>query len=521
MDPASLNPTSPTPPSTPPLAPAASAVHTLVASDLHLTEAEPPHPKYPFWKAYKQERHFPDQEFAELLRYYELLDEPIELVLNGDIFDFDAVMSLPVKGARSPDGRTFEVTWLEKLRGLNPEEHKSRFKMDAILSAHHVWVKAVAAFIKKGHRVVFVIGNHDLELHWPLVQQAIWDALASDEESRSRIRFCEWFYVSNKDTLIEHGNQFDAYCLAANPIHPMVVKNGSVRVRLPFGNMANRYLANGMAFLNPHADSAFIKESALDYLVFFYKHVVRAQPLLLWTWFWGAIVCWFQSMVYGLAAPLRDPLTVAQRAQAIAERSNAEVSQVWALKEIHEHPAIYSPFKIARELWLDRAVFLALIVFASFQVFTIANVFARVSAAWFFVPWAMLMPAFLFYSRGVHSEVAAILEQSIRMMAQSARVVGVRRVVQGHTHRALQGALGDIEYLNTGTWSAAFHDVECTRPYGKKCFAWIRPENAHTPERIASVYEWVKGEPLPLQGDRSRAHSVTAEFRTVSQNELP
>jgi UDP-2,3-diacylglucosamine pyrophosphatase LpxH len=80
---------------------------------------------------------------------------PIELVLNGDIFDFDSVMVIP----ESPG---FHVSWLERKRGLNAEEPKSRFKIETILEDHPLFVQALRAFVLKGHRVVFVIGNHDL-----------------------------------------------------------------------------------------------------------------------------------------------------------------------------------------------------------------------------------------------------------------------------------------------------------------------------------------------------------------------
>jgi hypothetical protein len=40
---------------------------------------------------------------------------------------------------------------------------------------------------------------------------------------------------------------------------------------------------------------------------------------------------------------------------------------VWSSRELHVHPAIYNPFKILRELWLDRALILGLIFVLSFQ----------------------------------------------------------------------------------------------------------------------------------------------------------
>ena len=41
--------------------------------------------------------------------------------------------------------------------------------------------------------------------------------------------------------------------------------------------------------------------------------------------------------------------------------------------------------------------------------------------------------------------------------------------------------------LNTGTWSVAFEDVAYTKPAGRRCYAWIRPEETW---RVAELYEW-------------------------------
>ena len=118
-----------------------------------------------------------------------------------------------------------------------------------------VWVQALRDFIKLGNSVVFVIGNHDIELHWPLVQKQILKSLNLNEDEQARVRFCEWFYISNEDTAIEHGNQYDDYCVTINPIHPLIRGKKKVFVRLPFGNITGRYMVNGMGLFNPHAES--------------------------------------------------------------------------------------------------------------------------------------------------------------------------------------------------------------------------------------------------------------------------
>jgi hypothetical protein len=331
-----------------------------------------------------------------------------------------------------------------------------------------------------------------MELHWPSVRQDVVNRLELPEILQSSVRFCEWFYISNQDTLIEHGHQYDAYCLCSNPIHPLIKKGSKILVRLPFGNLAGRYMINGMGLMNPHATDSYIKSTFWEYMGFYYRYVLKTQPLLLWTWFWSALVTLMVSVSEGLLPAMRDPLTVDARIEDIASRSNAAVSVVLSLKELHVHPAIFSPLKILRELWLDRVILLGLILFGSFQLYSFVHVFTQVSWSWILLPVVFLMPGFVFYAKSVQSEVDAAQQAAFELAPLSARIAKVKRLVQGHTHIEKQSWVDGIEVINTGTWSPAFKDVECTQAYGRKCFAWIKPQanEEGTTERVGRLYEW-------------------------------
>ncbi len=460
--------------------------HTIVLSDVHLADAEPAHPRNPLWKRFKRPKLFVDRTFRDFLNYLQKqVPGEIELVLNGDIFDFDSVMALPRK-------KMFSFTWFERARGLASEEAKSRYKMRVIMTDHNVFVDAMRAFVMKGNRVVFVIGNHDVELHWPSVQEEFRRCLDVPDHVQGNIRFCEWFYISEKDTLIEHGNQYDDYCVCHDPIHPLIKKGSRILVRLPFGNLAGKFMLNGIGLMNPHVDTSFIKPWR-EYVVFFYKYVVRTQPFIIWTWFWGAVATLFVSLTEGFLPPLKDPLTVESRVEDIAQRSQATPQIVRGLRELHVHPAVFNPLKILRELWLDRAFLLLLILFISFQIFQILNVFAQFSTYWFFIPLLGFLPIFIFYARSVQSEISKVNRLVYESAALSSRIAGVRRVIHGHTHKERHSWLDHVEVINTGTWSPAYKDVECTQPYGKKCFAWIRPKEDGS-GRIGQLYEWKDGD---------------------------
>lgn len=473
------------------------AKYTAIISDLHLCEAEPPHPISPLWKRYKSKDFFFDHTFESYLQHIAVKSrgEPIELILNGDVFDFDSMMALP-------EDAPYRISWLEKRRGLHPEEEKSSFKIKRILQDHPVWVRALRDFLLKGHRAVFVIGNHDLELHFNKVQQDIVEALHLPDHVKSAVRFCSFFYISNGDTLVEHGNQYDPYCMCQNPINPMVQKFNRVEVRIPFGNLAGRYLINGMGFFNPHVDTNFIM-SMKEYLNFFTKYLARTQPLIMWTWFWGSCVILAQSFVDRLLPEMKDPLTIEDRIEDIAEKANATPRMVRELKELSADPAASNPILLMKELWLDRALMVVIGFLAIFQLFATVKLIYDISLFWMFIPLAILIPFFIFYSKSVTSSVALYKQPSERVLRIAGQITRTRRVVYGHTHDYRHEIIGAIEHLNSGCWSPAFLDVECTKPYGKRTYVWIEPDEESSSRR-AFLFEYVNGESHELYGRRRK-----------------
>lgn len=454
--------------------------YTLVFSDVHLTTAEPPDPTRPHWKRYKYADLFVDGSIARMLEHYRTtVDEPIELVLNGDVFDFDAVTQVP-------DGTFESVGWLERDRGLNATEAKSAWKMDQILIDHPEFVAALVDWLADGHHIVFVVGNHDLELHWPEVQAVIrkhLDVTLMD----TRVRFCAFFYRSNRDTLIEHGNQYDPYCLCLDPLWPTIRVGDEERIRLPFGNYASRLMINTVGLFNPHVESSW-NMSFSGYVVFFYKYILRTAPLLPLTWMWTAVVTLVLSMRDGLLPAERDVLGLEERVRDVARSARTSERTVRGLLALRAHPAFYAPWRIARELWLDRLLLFVLVVFGSFQVLAATNMFVGVSLWWWWVLMALLFPPFLFYSRSVVTETDG-MERYVRSRADLiAAVTGVNRIVLGHSHEEIHTTYGEVEVLNPGTWSPAFRDPECTEPEGRTCVVWIRPGASGV--RKASVEIW-------------------------------
>lgn len=465
----------------------AKASYTAIVSDLHLCEEEPPHPQYALWKKYKTREFFFDEEFEIFLKKIQELaeGEKVELVLNGDIFDFDSFTKLP-------EQPPYYISWLERKRGLHPQEEKSIFKISQILRDHQIWVRALRGFIMSGNPVVFVIGNHDLELHFTKVQETIIDVLNLPKIYVENVRFNEWFYISNGDTLIEHGNQYDPYCMAQDPVNPYVQRFNRIEIRVPFGNLATRYLINGMGFFNPHVDANYIM-TPKQYISFFFKYISRVQPFLIVTWLWGSIVTLIQSFLDRLRPTMTDPLSIEDRIENIAYKANATPRMVRELKELFVAPAASYPSIILKELWLDRAfLMLAAIIFLYMVFLQIDNIF-RISLSWILLPLLLFVPFFLFYSRSVKSVVHEYKEPQEKILNLSGLITKVSRIVYGHTHHVRHEMIGAIEHLNCGTWSPAFEDVECEKPIGQKTFVWITPSDQGE-LREAGVYQVLNGE---------------------------
>ncbi|MBC7371082.1 MAG: metallophosphoesterase [Bdellovibrionaceae bacterium] len=463
-----------------------SAKYTAIISDLHLCDAQPINPKYPLWKKFKTKQFFFDDVFNSFLTEIEnkAKGEKIELILNGDIFDFDSVLRLP-------EEPIFKVSRLERKRGLFPRAERSRFKIKVIIEDHVVFFDALADFIRRGHRVVFVMGNHDLELHFIETQTEIRQALKLSEASDHQVRFVEWFYISNEDTLIEHGNQYDPYCLCEDPINPFVQGYNFISLKLPFGNLACRYIMNGLGFFNPHVDSNYIM-SIRQYVTIFLRYMARAQPFLVFTWFFGSIVTLTHSFKDRLSAPIRNPLKIEDRIDSIAAKANAEPRMVRELKELFVAPAASNPFLLARELWLDRAFLIGVAFFLILQLFIFIRSVYDLSFFWAFIPLFFLLPFFLFYSQSITSMVSNYKEPSEKIMAMASAITHVKRIIYGHTHSVRHEMIGAVEHLNSGCWSPAFLDIECTKPVDQKTYVWISPLD--TGDRQAELYKFVDGE---------------------------
>lgn len=458
--------------------------HTAVISDLHLTDAEPKDPKRPYWKIFKRKEFFFDDS---LVRFMQHIVErgngkPVELVLNGDIFDFDSVMALP-------QNKEFKISELEKRVGLDSVEVKSLFKIRRIIEDHKLFFDGLKDFIQKGNKVIFVIGNHDLELYWPAVQNEIRQYIAGeDKRADKKCIFCEWFYISQSDTLIEHGHQYDSYCMCLDPINPVIKKHKKYKIRIPFGDLASRQIMNTFALKNPHDDTSYVR-SVSEFAKFFFKYEVKVQPFLILNWLFGAFRTLYFVMSDSFIPPLKDPLTYEARVKEMAKKANSKVEVLSSLSELHAHPAVYNPITILRELYLDRFLMFAAVIWGCWQLFTTIYFFADISWWWFIAPVILFVPLLGYYTQGIKSEINSNSEHGQKYVPIAAKIAGVQRVVHGHTHKLVEEDIDGIEFLNPGTWSRRYENVECTKQVRSEHFVWIE---THGDKRTSSLVNWTR-----------------------------
>ena len=144
----------------------------------------------------------------------------------------------PQAAARSRDEA------FERRYGFLPTPEKSTEKLAAIYRGHPVFFRALAWFVGHGHRIVFLRGNHDLELHWPSVQERIRECVAREYRAAfqdamgydardlvlpdlgERIGFQPgWFYYRRGAFYAEHGCQHEMLNASPNPIRPVLPGN--------------------------------------------------------------------------------------------------------------------------------------------------------------------------------------------------------------------------------------------------------------------------------------------------------
>ena len=363
------------------------------------------------------------------------------LVLNGDIFDFLRIDAVPRSdqefnewaraltdlGAPRDIDTLRRLSWREGRYGLRTDDYKSVWKLLRIMRGHPTFFASLGWWVSHGGRIVFVKGNHDLELYWPLVQRAVRSLIAAHAPQapiETLVLFCDAaLRVAN--VYIEHGHRFERHtAVEGGPVRP----NGR-ELSYPLGSQVNRYVINRLEGLEPFLDNVKPQTKLL-------WSVLRRHPLkVLRIAFDGALLLfrvlrsyWFRDavgfLVFALVAVL-PPLTLVTLVLAAAVPAVAD----W----------------LAAVFGRARVLLGALGMFAPYIVGAVRDLF----------PKRKSRIGENAYAAGIHDAMGG--EPALRAYPQAFGVIG-------HTHEPDVQALPPLDrtavlYLNTGSWTPIWDDA--------------------------------------------------------------
>jgi UDP-2,3-diacylglucosamine pyrophosphatase LpxH len=182
---------------------------------------------------------------------------------------------------RLGQGRTSEqlrraITRPERRYGLQTDDYKTVWKLLVTADGHPGFHDALATWVCAGGRILFVTGNHDVELYWPLVRDAIRlelsDRGAPAEQAAQRVGFADG-RVTIGNVHIEHGHQYEGMTRVDGDA---TLAPEHTQINLPLGSFVNRYFINGVEALDPFIDNVKPVQQSL-------LRLARQRPLKIFT----------------------------------------------------------------------------------------------------------------------------------------------------------------------------------------------------------------------------------------------
>lgn len=425
----------------------------LILSDLHLCDTED---HADGWKRYKSSRYVTDGELAELLdEFAREANEGHDLccILNGDVFDFDLVWDVPTDPP-------WPVRGWERRRGLAATEAKSIWRLEKILADHGRFLEALCLFLAQGHRLVYVLGNHDRELAFEGVQGALLAALRDTaaglglELPDDPVQFEPWFYYEKDRIYVEHGNQYDYYSSYPFVLDPTFESGGERYLTLPMGNLSNRFLMNKIGFFNPHATDFIL--NAFAYFMHWWRYYAFTRRSLVFSWLIGSFATLW-ALLRQKSRTHSEPKGYRERMSALAERAGVEESCLWELEKLRQPPITNRLFRMVREFWIDRVIALLLFVGG-----TVALALVPIPL-WIklMVPLAAFPTLFFIYEWAARGESLLNVEATLPEFGRHiSRIMPARVVSFGHTHQPRLLPLDrDTTFVDSGTWAPMFDRI--------------------------------------------------------------
>jgi UDP-2,3-diacylglucosamine pyrophosphatase LpxH len=367
------------------------------------------------------------------------------LVFNGDIFDF---LHLDVRPTGDDAPAPSEE---EELYGLSFEENRSCWKLGVICAVHRRTVQALARFVDAGHEIVFVLGNHDVDLWFDKVREALIGAVELQSKKPAQvsagIAFEPWFHFEEGRAYIEHGHRFDPYNTFPDPLQPLVVRREK-ELAPTFGHFSLRYFCNRVRTFsiydmdhNPipkilrwiwETPKKDVLLAALQWCVFMWRYI-RATFLI-------------RRQMTGEQASVRQRRRAYLR--KLARRYGMPIKRILALDALKRAHVGASFMRFAQGLLLDR---LALLTAGGLGALAILNLSDGWTTAALFLAVALLTVwswIRLEKTRPIH-DVQPLLGRLARRIG---KITGAEVVVFGHTHQPAIERRGAVQWMNPGSW---------------------------------------------------------------------
>ena len=401
----------------------------LIISDLHLGED--------LGRPRRTERL--ERELVAFLDHHRSDGTSWRLVINGDMLELAGIVLRPDEIPAVTEGRS-EWERHEHHYGLGSSPTAAVTKMQAI-AEHHVPVfQALGRFLRAGHLLSVVMGNHDAELHWPEVQEVFRHAVVGgDHALGSSIEFHPWYFYEPGVAWVEHGHQYDPYCSFEHVVEPTTNQQ---EIDPNVGFLLMRYIAS-------HFDRDLHHVQGKGFFSLMRVWLSQKPSALL------AILRGYVDMSWRLAGywianqgPRRraHQARVAARLRGLTNLPDGHHS----LTQLWEPPVVLHPGRLVRALMMDR---LGLLVSMPLFLLSILTLPSGVQSAALLLGIPVLM-----ILAGLACQAREPMHPGEVMRARAHQVlslIGAPFVVMGHSHQPCHDIAEHGAYLNTGTLGPA------------------------------------------------------------------
>ena len=479
----------------------------LIVSDLHLSEGF----DSVTGKFSRLEDFWFEDAFARFLRYHESVrsqpcfgGRPWMLIINGDLFDFLQVVSLPEGGRLLRTVRGFEsrreLSVNERDFGLGTTAAESEWKLKQIARGHQRFLAALGWFVAHGNHVAVIKGNHDIELLWPRVQERFVaevhraytrERLALDhgpsvssQEVRDRVHFYPWFYYDPGRVYVEHGGQYEALNHFRDFLNP-VLPDDPRRIELPWGSLFVRYLFNRIELVHPFADNV---KPVTRYVGWAFRTDPVGTIELLATHSWV-----FLRAVWNVARKTAASVFRKGEAQGVSSKPeplplpSEVVAEITALAQ-HRIGAVWQEWiASAVQGLLSLLMALITITFIVLAALTLSG-----GLSWMVALYLGSAALAYFLGRALKRSFASLVESDYLLGAARGleRLLSpahaVQYVVMGHSHHAALERLEQGWYVNTGAWVPIFEEQGTTE--GREMLTFFRLAHGH--EGLPELLKW-------------------------------